>query len=101
MQSPFPGMDPYIESIGLWEDFHGKLIGAMERNLASRVPDRYVVGTGERTYVAMGGPGGDQGHEFLADVGLATVPTREAGGPTAPATPDASEPDMAPVVMQA
>ena len=46
MRSPFPGMDPYIESFGLWEDFHTKLIGEMERNLSSLVPERYVVRTG-------------------------------------------------------
>ncbi len=39
MRSPFPGMDPFIESFGLWEDFHSKLIGEMERTLASLVPD--------------------------------------------------------------
>ena len=26
MQSPFPGMDPYIEACGLWEGFHNRLI---------------------------------------------------------------------------
>ena len=43
MRSPFPGMDPFIECFGLWEDFHTKLIGEMERSLSSLVPDRYVV----------------------------------------------------------
>ena len=27
MKSPFPGMDPYIEASGLWEDFHQGLNG--------------------------------------------------------------------------
>ena len=61
MRSPFPGMDPFIESFGLWEDFHSKLIGEMERTLSSVVPDRYVVRTGERSYVAIGSPSGDEG----------------------------------------
>ncbi len=26
MTNPFPGMDPYIEYFGNWEDFHGSLI---------------------------------------------------------------------------
>jgi hypothetical protein len=26
MRSPFPGMDPYIEASGVWEDFHHNLI---------------------------------------------------------------------------
>ena len=72
MRSPFPGMDPFIECFGLWEDFHSKLIGEMERSLSSLVPDRYVVRTGERSYVAIGSPSGDEGHEFLSDVVLAS-----------------------------
>jgi Protein of unknown function (DUF4058) len=27
MKSPFPGMDPYIEGTGRWEDFHAKYSG--------------------------------------------------------------------------
>ena len=73
MRSPFPGMDPFIESCGLWEDFHSKVIGELERSLSSLVPDRYVVRTGERAYVAIGGPSGDEGHEFLPDVALASA----------------------------
>jgi hypothetical protein len=52
MGSPFPGMDPYIEVSHLWEDFHSKLIGEIERALSSRVPDGYFVRIGERSYVA-------------------------------------------------
>ena len=36
MKSPFPGMDPYIESCGLWEDFHYGLVGD-EQWLAQRL----------------------------------------------------------------
>ncbi len=67
MRSPFPGMDPYIEVSRLWEDFHGKLIGEMERALSALVPDRYVVRTGERSYVALA-QSHDEGdeHSFLS-----------------------------------
>ncbi len=82
MRSPFPGMDPYIEAFGLWEDFHSKLIGEMERSLSSLVPDRYVVRTGERAYVAIGGPSEDDGYEFPPDVALAArAGRRQAGQP--------------------
>lgn len=50
MPSPYPGMDPFIESCGLWEDFHEKLIAETERAAASAVPDRYLVRLGERSY---------------------------------------------------
>jgi hypothetical protein len=46
-------MDPYIESCGLWDDFHQKLIGQIEAYLALTVPDKYVVRLAERTYVIM------------------------------------------------
>ena len=48
MKSPFPGMDPYIEACGLWEDFHHALIHEIKYGLAQVVPDRYVVRIGER-----------------------------------------------------
>jgi Protein of unknown function (DUF4058) len=51
MASPFPGMDPYIEACGLWEDFHATLIGEIKRVLAPMLPKRYVVRTAERSYV--------------------------------------------------
>jgi hypothetical protein len=101
MRSPFPGMDPYIESFGLWEDFHNKMIGEMERSLSSLVPDRYVVRTGERTYVAVGGPSGDEAHEFLPDVALASERGPDASGPPAAVTPEAGGPAATPVVMEA
>lgn len=51
MKSPFPGMDPFIEACGLWEDFHVHLIDEISRSLADRVPDRYIVRSGERNYL--------------------------------------------------
>jgi hypothetical protein len=94
-------MDPYIESFRLWEDFHSKLIGEMERSLSSLVPDRYVVRTGERAYVAIGGPSADEGHEFLPDVVLASAPGPETGAPAAGPIPEVAGSDAAPVLMQA
>jgi hypothetical protein len=77
------------------------LIGELERSLASLVPDRYAVRTGERAYVAIGGPSGDEGHEFLPEVALASAPGPKANRPAATATPEAGEPEAAPVLMQA
>jgi uncharacterized protein DUF4058 len=44
MPSPFPGMDPYIESCGLWPDFHASLIVTMRAALNARLPERYTAG---------------------------------------------------------
>jgi Protein of unknown function (DUF4058) len=42
MAGPFPGMDPYIESQGNWQDFHNRLITEMCNSLGIRLPDDYV-----------------------------------------------------------
>src|SRR5208337_2951592 len=41
MSSPFPGMDPYIESQGYWEDFHSALLGDCRRALTAVLPRTY------------------------------------------------------------
>jgi hypothetical protein len=46
-------MDPYIEACGLWEDFHNNLIAQIALQLADSVPERYVVRSGERSYLVL------------------------------------------------
>src|SRR5438045_3091405 len=60
MKSPFPGMDPYIEARGLWEDFHSHLIEKIYDVLADEVPPNYVVRTTERSYVSLVEPEGKE-----------------------------------------
>ena len=50
MPSPFPGMDPFIES-QIWEDFHHALIEVMRESLIPHTRPRYVVRVEERVYV--------------------------------------------------
>ncbi|MFO0893182.1 MAG: DUF4058 family protein [Isosphaeraceae bacterium] len=42
MTCPFPGMDPYIEAMGLWEGFHAPLITYCSQVLNQHLPDGYV-----------------------------------------------------------
>jgi hypothetical protein len=42
MPSPFPGMDPYIESPDIWSDFHGDLAAEMRAALNRVLQPRYV-----------------------------------------------------------
>jgi hypothetical protein len=42
MPSPFPGMDPYIETPELWPDFHGNLASEIQGRLNQRIQPRYV-----------------------------------------------------------
>src|SRR5262249_3796846 len=73
MQSPFPGMDPYIEASGLWGDFHSHLIEKIYDELAQRVPDRYFVQVGERSYVVLAGTNGKGTTPVTPDVGVVSA----------------------------
>jgi hypothetical protein len=63
-------MDPFIEAHGLWEDFHSKLIGEIERALAPRLPEGYVVRTLERAYLEAIDPadGTRRRHSLIPDL---------------------------------
>ena len=51
MDCPFPGMDPYIEAWGLWDDFHVNVVAELQRTIAPLLPDGYAVRGGERYYL--------------------------------------------------
>jgi hypothetical protein len=92
MKSPFPGMDPFIEASGLWEDFHAALIADIKNALSLSVPERYVVRFGERSYVVLVDTEGRQRHHpFLPDVRINAPnrPTLRAGSGMAVAEPAA------------
>src|SRR5262249_44708712 len=74
MGSPFPGMDPYIEARHLFEDFHNCLIGDIQRTLSAILPDRYIVRSGERSYVALAQVDDElDRRQFLPDVAVAST----------------------------
>ena len=74
MKSPFPGMDPFIEDRGLWPDFHDDLIAEIKRSLAVRLPDRYFVQTGERSYIVLAGADEKETKPMYPDVALEKSP---------------------------
>ncbi|HSU65466.1 MAG TPA: DUF4058 family protein [Tepidisphaeraceae bacterium] len=47
MPSPFPGMDPYLESPTHWSDFHPTFIQAWREIIADRLPSDYFARIGE------------------------------------------------------
>jgi hypothetical protein len=55
-KSPFPGIDPFIEARGLWEDFHDNLILEIKRQLSTDLPAGYVARGGSRSYVELVDP---------------------------------------------
>ncbi len=48
MASPFPGIDPYLESQGYWPDFHASLILYCRDALNDVLPDSYEARLGEQ-----------------------------------------------------
>lgn len=51
MSSPFPGMDPYLESRAIWSDLHQSLITYSRDALQPRIRPRYHAHIGERVYI--------------------------------------------------
>lgn len=53
MSTPFPGMDPYLERGGLWEEVHASLIVEIQQSLTPLVRPHYRVAIERRTYLAL------------------------------------------------
>jgi hypothetical protein len=95
-------MDPYIEQHHLWPDFHDDLIGEIKRFLASTLPARYVVRTGERSYVVLAGAEGREEHPFVPDLGVTSSGRRPRRSASAtPARPPEPTAQNGPVQMLA
>ena len=48
MRSPFPGIDPYLESQGLWPDFYVGFLAELRVAIAGQLPESYVARIDER-----------------------------------------------------
>lgn len=53
MPTPFPGMDPFLERAGIWEEFHTRLIVAIADELGPLVRPHYRVSVEQRTYLTV------------------------------------------------
>ena len=51
MASPFPGMDPFLESPAYWLDFHATFINYWREAIADALPASYEANLGERVYL--------------------------------------------------
>src|SRR3954467_10239550 len=54
MPSPFPGMNPWLEQEGLWQDFHTKLLVAVSERLVPQVGPNYFVLLEHQIYIQEG-----------------------------------------------
>jgi hypothetical protein len=59
MPSPFPGMNPFLEQSGVWQDFHNTFLIAMREALVRQLQPKYFVRVEEHVYV----------HEYETDEG--------------------------------
>jgi hypothetical protein len=97
-------MDPCIEACHLFEDFHHDLVSEIKASLASRLPERYVVRAGERSYVALAlDEDVEEQRQFLPDVAIATGRRGGRGSRKArkPASARAARGTAVPVLMRA
>ena len=80
MPSPFPGMDPFLESQE-WEDFHTRLITAFSDRLSPTIEPNYLVRVERRVYLES--VGGEPESMRRADIAVVAVDAGPAGGGSA------------------
>ncbi len=76
MPSPFPGMDPYLETPDLWPDVYHELISQIRAALNPAVRPRYVVRVELRVYIS---DEDDPGREALIPDVRIEKPKRQRG----------------------
>lgn len=84
MPSPFPGMDPYIESPLLWSDFHNNLASEMQMRLNQYIQPRYFARL--TPYVTYESVDIGQTYRVIPDVGISQPQPPPESSVTATAT---------------
>ena len=69
MNSPFPGMDPYLEDPAVWEEFHHVFVTECMYFLSERLPEGYVAKIGER--VELIGLNDEAARQYVPDTAVA------------------------------
>jgi hypothetical protein len=97
MKSPFPGVDPYLESQGFWPDFHASFVIYWRDLLTDLLPDNYEVRVDER--VNLVGLSPELEKRFRPDLAVSKLrpSTRAAPAPAGLAT---LEPVTLPLVIE-
>lgn len=52
MNSPFPGMNPYLENPIFWSEVHHRLISVIADEIEPNIPPQYRVAIEQRTYLS-------------------------------------------------
>src|SRR5262249_38441807 len=95
MPSPFPGMDPYLETPDLWPDVHHQLISEIQGTLNLLLRPHYVARVQLRIYISNED---DPGREaILPDFRVEQSPKREEAKQTK--RPVVAEPIRVPLLV--
>jgi hypothetical protein len=101
MPTPFPGMDPYLERRGFWEEVHTGLTAALQLFLTPLVRPRYRVAIERRAYLTVLAPDDLVGKPDVLIISPSREPSQTASGHTAIAVaPQAAELPMAEEVIE-
>lgn len=99
MPSPFPGMDPYLESPAIWEEFHHVFITECMYQLSDRLPEGYIAKIDER--VELVSADDEAARQYVPDIAVAggppqgrAAPTRNGGAATATAVAPVTIPSV-------
>jgi hypothetical protein len=97
MPSPFPGMDPYLETPDLWPDVHHELISQIRRNLNPKLRPHYVTRVELRVYIS---DEDDPGREALIPDVRIEKPRRTGGKrPKVETAVAVAEPLIVPILL--
>jgi hypothetical protein len=89
MPSPFPGIDPYLESQGHWLDFHARFVPVFADAVNEQLPEGYLARIDERmTLVEL--PHEDQARLIRPDVSVVWGDSSQEPGPTQSTRPSSS-----------
>ena len=89
METPFPGMDPYLEHPALWPSFHTRLIVALADQLGPSIRPRYVASVEDRVFI-----------ENADKDRIPDILVRETGSGRRPAADQAGKSIATPVVVE-
>ena len=78
MPSPFPGMDPYLETPEIWPDFHNRLASEISVELNQGLPAPYYARLETRLELGVVEDGGGR-HRIVPDVVVTRHPRHPAG----------------------
>ena len=71
MPSPFPGMDPYLERVAVWHDFHDTFCLVLRKELLARLGDNYDAAYDDHVWIVY--PDAPEARIACADVHVAAA----------------------------